>query len=262
MHSSPLAEATSSGTPTSEEPLIVVRHLTIGWSDHVLLKDASFDVRSGEIFAVLGRSGAGKSTLLRHLVGLETPIAGTVLIAGDPPTCTGHEPPRYGLTFQSGALFGSLTLADNVALPLRLWTSFGPQVTQVIVDAKLQAVGLAGAGAKMPRELSGGMTTRAAIARALSLQPPLLLLDEPWSGQDPITVVQIEDLLLALNRALNLTMLIVSHELSSVCRIATRCILMDEESRTIIAEGNPRELRDHSTDPRVRRFLNPRPVEC
>jgi phospholipid/cholesterol/gamma-HCH transport system ATP-binding protein len=259
MHSSRLTlEAPSSAQFSTPEALIEVRDVTIGWDDHILLRNASFEVRAGEIVVVLGPSGVGKSTLLRHLIGLETPIAGQITVAGEQPTCTREHPPRFGVTFQSGALFGSLTVADNVALPLREWVPFGPQVIGAIVAAKLRVVGLDDSGDKLPQELSGGMTTRAAIARALSLEPALVFLDEPWAGQDPITAVQIEDLLLTLNRALNLTMLIVSHELASIFRVATRCILLDKETQSIIAEGDPRELRDHSTDPKVRHFLNPR----
>ncbi|HZU85354.1 MAG TPA: ATP-binding cassette domain-containing protein [Polyangiaceae bacterium] len=240
---------------TSNDALVDVRDATVGVADETVLEHASFQVRAGDIFAVLGRSGSGKSVLLRHLIGLEVPKDGVILVEGEPPTRSAHGLPRYGVTFQSGALFGSMSIGDNVALPLERWTRFGRDVIAIIVRSKLRVVGLEGAEPKLPSELSGGMKTRAAIARAMALDPPLLFLDEPTSGLDPVSRDGIDDLLLELNRQLGLTVVLVSHELESVFRIASRCVLLDRESRRIIAQGDPRELRGRSDDARVRRFL-------
>ncbi len=237
------------------EPLISVRDLTIGWGDVVLLKHASFEVAEGEIFAILGSSGSGKTTVLRHLIGLEKPISGTITVAGAPMPRDQRGPPPFGVTFQSGALFGSMTVAENVALPLEQWTNLSHEVVGAIVATKLRVVGLRGAEAQLPSELSGGMTRRAAIARAMALEPKLLFLDEPSAGLDPASSDSLDDLLLVLNRILRLTVVVVTHELPSIFKIASRCIMIDRESQGIIAAGDPRELRDQSPDPRVQHFF-------
>ncbi|HZU83107.1 MAG TPA: ATP-binding cassette domain-containing protein [Polyangiaceae bacterium] len=237
------------------DAIVDVRDLTIGYGGSILLRDASFDVRRGEIFAILGRSGSGKSTLLRHLVGLERPIAGTIAVLGVAPIAPRDGPPPYGVTFQSGALLGSMTVGENVALPLERWTALGHDLVDVLVRAKLRVVGLAASATKMPSELSGGMTTRAAIARAMALEPPLVFLDEPTAGLDPVTALELDELLLALNRTLGLTVVLVTHELRSIYRIATRCLMIDRSTRSVIAVGDPRVLREASSDARVRAFL-------
>jgi phospholipid/cholesterol/gamma-HCH transport system ATP-binding protein len=246
--------SSSSGTAAP----VVVRGLTIGWGDAALVEDISFTVARGEIFAILGGSGSGKSTLLRFLVGLETPSKGEIEVAGQGPPGLAGGPPPFGVMFQGGALFGSMTVLENVVLPLEVWTALTPAAVHVIADAKLQLVGLGGAGDKLPAEISGGMTKRAAIARALALDPSIAFLDEPSAGLDPVTALELDDLILALARSTDLTVLMVTHELGSVFRIADRCILLDRESRRVLAIGDPRSL-CHSADPRVRDFFNPSP---
>jgi phospholipid/cholesterol/gamma-HCH transport system ATP-binding protein len=236
-----------------------VDKLTMGWDDLILQKDASFEVEKNEIFAILGGSGCGKSTMLRYLVGLEVPLGGTISIEGiGHPNLDVGRPP-FGVMFQSGALFGSLSVGENVALPLDQWTDLPEDAIGAIVRAKLKLVGLDGSEDKFPAEISGGMKKRAAIARAMALEPPLLFLDEPSAGLDPVSAVELDDLILTLNRVLGLTVVFVTHELPSIFKIAKRCIMLDKESQTIIATGDPRELRDTSTDPRVNGFFNRRP---
>jgi phospholipid/cholesterol/gamma-HCH transport system ATP-binding protein len=235
---------------------IRVEKLTMGWDDLILQKDASFDVEQHDVFAILGGSGSGKSTLLRYLIGLETPMSGAIFVEGlGHPNLDVGRPP-FGVMFQSGALFGSLSIAENVALPLDQWTDLPEDAIGAIVRAKLKLVGLDGAEDKFPAEISGGMKKRAAIARAMALEPPLLFLDEPSAGLDPVSAVELDDLILTLNRVLGLTVVLVTHELPSIFKIAKTCIMLDQESQSIIGAGDPRELRDTSTDPRVHAFFN------
>jgi phospholipid/cholesterol/gamma-HCH transport system ATP-binding protein len=237
-------------------PFIRVEKLTMGWDDLILQKDASFEVQQHDLFAILGGSGSGKSTLLRYLIGLEPPISGTIFVEGlGHPNLDAGRPP-FGVMFQSGALFGSLSVAENVALPLDQWTDLPEDAIGAIVRAKLKLVGLDGSEDKLPAEISGGMKKRAAIARAMALEPPLLFLDEPSSGLDPVSAVELDELILTLNRVLGLTVVLVTHELPSIFKIAKTCIMLDADSQTIIGAGDPRELRDSSTDPRVHAFFN------
>jgi phospholipid/cholesterol/gamma-HCH transport system ATP-binding protein len=243
------------------EPLITANDLTLGWGDVILQQNATFSVERGEVFVILGGSGCGKSTLLRYLTGLETPLAGTVLVKGVDPKIATLGAPSFGVMFQSGALLGSMTVGENVALPLSEWTDLPRDAVRAIVQAKLRLVGLDNTEAKMPSELSGGMKKRAAIARAMVLESDLLFLDEPSAGLDPSTAASIDDLIIALNRQLGLTVVVVTHDLDSIARIGQRCIMLDRATRSIIAEGDPRVLRDSSQDERVRAFFHRLPLD-
>jgi phospholipid/cholesterol/gamma-HCH transport system ATP-binding protein len=243
------------------DAMITVANLTMGWDEHVLQRDASFTVNRGDIFVILGGSGCGKSTLLRHLTGLSAPLSGEVLVKGVDPKEPTLEAPKFGVMFQSGALLGSYTVGENVGLPLREWTDLPREAVRAVVQAKLRLVGLDHTEGVMPAELSGGMKKRAAIARAMALEPDLIFLDEPSAGLDPISAAELDDLIIALNREMGLTVVVVTHELESIFRIGTRCIFLDKESKRIIAEGDPRELRDTSEDPRVRAFFHRKPKE-
>jgi phospholipid/cholesterol/gamma-HCH transport system ATP-binding protein len=240
----------------NDDVMIRVSDLTIGWDDIILLQAATFDVKRGDVFAILGGSGCGKSTMLRYLVGLEDPVVGSVTVAvgGAPHLDAGR--PRFGVMFQSGALLGSLSVGENVGLPLQEWTSLPHEAIGAIVRAKLRLVGLRGVEDKSPAELSGGMKKRAAIARAMALEPNLIFLDEPSAGLDPVSAVELDELILTLNHGLGLTFVVVTHELPSIFKIVSRCIMLDRESRSIIATGDPRTLRDECPDPRVRRFFH------
>jgi len=238
------------------DPLIEVTDLTIGYDDVVLQEKASFEVFEGDVFAILGGSGCGKSTLLRYLVGLEEARIGEIRIAGvGRPNLEVGRPP-FGVMFQSGALFGSMTVGENIGLALEQWTDLPHDAIAAVVLAKLRLVGLQGTEDKFPSEISGGMKKRAAIARALALEPSLIFLDEPSAGLDPVSAVELDELILTMNRGLNLTVVIVTHELASIFKIATRCIMLDKASKSIIARGDPKELRETSDDVRVRAFFN------
>jgi len=238
-----------------ERPIITAERLTIGYGETVVLADLDFAVRRAGVFAILGGSGSGKSTVLRHLIGLETPMQGTILIDGKPPV-RGSGAPAYGVLFQSGALFGSMTVAENVSLALRKWTRLDAHAIDTIVRSKLRLVGLEGFENHLPAEISGGMKKRAGIARALALDPPLLFLDEPSAGLDPVSSAALDELIRTLNLSLGMTTVIVTHELPSIFSIVDDCILVDRAARGIIARGNPAALRDGSTDTRVHAFFN------
>ncbi|HCN19558.1 MAG: polyamine ABC transporter ATP-binding protein [Planctomycetes bacterium RIFCSPHIGHO2_02_FULL_50_42] len=244
-------------------PVIQVRNLTIGYGDEIVLNDISFDVHMGEIFIILGGSGCGKSTLLKHMIGLQQPFRGKILIDGkDLVTTEGRERleilRKFGVLFQSSALLGSMTLGENVALPLQEYTQLPKETISFLIRAKLGMVGLSGYEGYMPTELSGGMKKRGGIARALALDPEILFFDEPSAGLDPITSVNLDDLIMQLNASLGTTMVVVTHELPSIFAIAHRVIMLDKKTRKIIAEGRPADLRDMSTDPFVRDFFNRR----
>lgn len=241
---------------TSAEPHITVTDLAIGWGDRLLIEHASFTVRRASCFAILGGSGCGKSSLLRHLIGLEKPKAGSIRLAGlgDPRALTG--PPGFGVMFQSGALFGSMNLLDNCLLPLQAWTHLPAETRSALARAKLELVGLGPFAHLLPGEISGGMKKRAGIARAMVLEPDLLFFDEPSAGLDPISAVELDDLIRSLIDDLGITVVIVTHELPSIYRIADECIVLDKTARGIVAQGRPAELRDHSAIPFVHHFFN------
>ena len=248
------------GTP----PAISVRHLRMGYGSRVLLDDASFDVQRGEILVILGGSGCGKSSLMKNIIGLYEPMSGDIQITGKSIlTATAAEKAQLqrslGVMYQSGALFGSLTVLENVRFPLDQFTDLGMPSKNLTARMLLRQVEMGHAESLMPGELSGGMLKRAGIARAMALGCDILMLDEPSAGLDPITAANLDRTILTLRKSLGFTFVVVTHELQSIFTIADRAIMLDPISRSIIAEGRPADLRDRSTDPRVRQFFNRQP---
>jgi len=242
-------------TMTSTRPHIIVDDLRIGWGSHVLMEHVDFQVERGTTFAILGGSGSGKSTLLRYLIGLDRPKAGRIDIDGVGSPHVHEGVPPFGVLFQSGALFSSMTLAENVGMPLAEYTSLSPAEVLEIASLKLALVGLKGFEDFYPSQLSGGMVKRAGLARAMALDPKILFFDEPSAGLDPISSRLLDDLILELRDSLDATIVIVTHELASIFAIGTNSVFLDVATRTIAASGPPQELRDHSDNPSVRRFL-------
>ena len=241
-------------------PVLRATGLAQSFGARTLYHDVGFEVASGEVFVILGGSGCGKSTLLRQCIGLLAPTAGRVeLLGSDIFAAAGPARDavlrRIGVMFQSGALFGSMTLLENVMLPLEVHTDLPPQASSRVARMKLGLVGLADSVALLPAEISGGMTRRAANARALALDPPLLFLDEPSAGLDPVTSAGLDRLILDLRRDLGLTFVVVTHELASILAIADRCLMLDRGAQGVIATGDPKRLRDECEDPKVRAFF-------
>lgn len=243
------------------EIAIKVRNLTARYGDNLVLNDISFDVYKGEVFVVLGGSGCGKSTLLTHMIGLREPESGEVWY-DDINMVTAEENVRdelrkdFGVLFQSGALFKSMTLAYNVGLPLREFTDLSNDMVRDLVRLKLGKVGLAGLEHLFPDEMSGGMQKRGGLARAMVLDPSILFFDEPGAGLDPITSVELDNLMVGINKGLHTTMVVVTHELESIFKIADRVIMLDKDAKGIVADGNPEDLKNNSDNPKVRAFFN------
>jgi phospholipid/cholesterol/gamma-HCH transport system ATP-binding protein len=241
-------------------PRIEVADLTMAYGSFVIQRNLSFTVAPGEIFVIMGGSGCGKSTLLNHMIGLRTPAAGDVRYDAESFWHSDEETQtrlrrRFGVSFQAGALWSSMTLAENVALPLETFTDLTPAQIREIVSLKLALVGLAGFEAFYPAEVSGGMLKRAGVARAMALDPDILFFDEPSAGLDPLSSRRLDDLILELRASLGATMVVVTHELPSIFAIADNAVFLDAATRTMIARGDPRRLRDESPDPAVRAFL-------
>lgn len=241
-------------------PAIDVEHLVAGYDSSVVLKDVSFTVRPGEIFFIIGGSGCGKSTLLRHMVGLNALRHGEVKFFGQSFTQADAATRRarlktFGVLFQSGALWSSLSLRQNVALPLEEYTKLSRREIDEIATYKLAQVGLSGFEDYFPAEISGGMKKRAGLARALALDPSIVFFDEPSAGLDPVTSRKLDDLIVQIRDSFGTTIVVVSHELASIFGIADRVIMLDRMAQGIIAQGRPRELAVNSSDPRVSEFL-------
>jgi len=241
-------------------PHIEVRNLTMAYGDFVVQHDLNFVVNQGDIFVIMGGNGCGKTTVMRALIGLQRPAKGTVLYGGEDfwevaPEEQSRLKRRLGIMFQGGALWSSLTLAENVALPLDEYSSLSQRRINEIVSFKLALVGLAGFEEFYPSELSGGMKKRASLARAMALDPEILVIDEPSSGLDPLTARRLDDLILELRDSLGTTIVVITHELASILSIGTNSVFLDAETRNMIATGNPGEALK-SGDPRVRHFLS------
>jgi len=244
--------------------LITVRDLVAKYGENLILDHVSFEVYQGEILFILGGSGCGKTTLIRHMMGLAAPASGQIVIDGvDITRCSDADFQKtlrkIGILFQGSALFGSMSLAENIALPIEEYSGLSSSVINDLVRMKLCRVDLAGFENYRPHELSGGMKKRAGLARALALNPKILFLDEPTAGLDPVTAAEIDALISQINRNSGTTMIVVTHELSSIYGLAKRVIMLDKERKGIIDEGDPYFLKDNSSHPSVRRFFNRQP---
>jgi len=239
---------------------LTVTDLTMAYDDFVIQRDLNFEVRRGEVFVIMGGSGCGKTTLLRHIIGLKRPREGAIHVDREniweaDADVRDRMMRRFGVLYQGGALWTSMTLAENIAVPLNEYSKLTPPEIRRVASMKLALVGLAGFEDFYPPELSGGMRKRAGLARAMALDPEILCFDEPSAGLDPISARRLDDLILQLRDSLGTTVLAVTHELDSIFTISDRAILLDADARTMIAEGDPKSMLAESTDPRVRQFL-------
>jgi phospholipid/cholesterol/gamma-HCH transport system ATP-binding protein len=242
------------------EPHIVIDGLTMAFGDFLIQKDLKFTVNRGDVFIIMGGSGCGKSTLLRHMIGLLRPAAGRVLYRGVDFWAAGQDERdrllrRMGVLYQASALWSSMTLAENIALPLAEFTELSPSEIRAVAAFKLSLVGMAGFEDFYPSEISGGMRKRAGLARAMALDPEILFFDEPSAGLDPISAKLLDDLILELRDSLGATVVIVTHELASIFAVGNNSVFLDPVSKTMIAAGDPKALRDSADNPEVRRFL-------
>ncbi len=245
---------------SDKEPQIVVKDVDMGYGSFILMKNLNFTVNRGDIFIIMGGSGCGKSTLLKLLVGLKEPLRGKILY--DDVSFWDADPAgqdrlmrRFGILYQSGALWSSMTLAENVALPLEQYTDLSRAQIRDMVSLKLALVGLAGFDEFYPSEISGGMRKRAGLARAMAMDPDILFFDEPSAGLDPVSARLLDDLILELRESLGTTFVVVTHELASIFAIGNNSVYLDVETRTMTASGDPRKLLAESTNPNVRNFL-------
>jgi phospholipid/cholesterol/gamma-HCH transport system ATP-binding protein len=252
---------------SADAPVIAAEGIAMRFGERTVFRDVTFEVRRGEVFVILGGSGCGKSTLLKILIGLLTPSAGrAVVLGGDWARLEGGERRallrRIGVMWQSGALLGSLSLIENVMLPIEAHTKLPPEARRMIARSKLGLVGLLDAADRLPAEISGGMLKRASIARAMALDPEILFLDEPSAGLDPITSAGLDQLITSLARDAGTTCVVVTHELQSILAIGDRCIMLDKEAQGMIAEGDPKRLREEATHPVVRAFFRREAMEA
>jgi phospholipid/cholesterol/gamma-HCH transport system ATP-binding protein len=254
------SEQTAAAAHSVQEAHITVRNLDMTYGDFVIQRNLNFTINRGDIFIIMGGSGCGKSTLLKHLVGLKMPAKGEVLF-GDQnlwqaaPEEQARLMRRFGILYQSGALWSSMTLAENIALPLGEFTDLNSREIRQIVSLKMALVGLAGFEDFYPSEISGGMRKRAGLARAMALDPEILFFDEPSAGLDPISSRMLDNLILELRDSLGATIAVVTHELASIFAIGNNSVFLDADTKTMIAQGDPRKLRDECPDEKVRNFL-------
>lgn len=242
------------------EPEIVVKGLDMGYGSFILMRDLNFTINRGDVFIIMGGSGCGKSTLMKILIGLKEPLRGQVCYGNTSFWEADQDEKervmrRFGVLYQSGALFSSMTLAENVALPLEQYTDMSKSQIRSMVSLKLALVGLAGFEEFYPSEISGGMQKRAGLARAMALDPDILFFDEPSAGLDPVSARLLDDLILELRASLGTTFVVVTHELASIFAIGNNSVYLDVDSRTMTASGDPKKLLAESTDPKVRKFL-------
>ena len=245
---------------STTQPVLEVRDLDLGYDDYVVMRNLSFNVNKGDIFIVMGVNGCGKSTLLKSLIGLRMPTKGKVLYYGksfwdEDETGQKNIMRRFGVLYQSGALWSSLTVGENVSLPLQLYTKLSCQQIQEVVALKLSLVGLEGYEDYFPSGISGGMRKRASLARAIALDPDIIFFDEPSAGLDPINARKLDDLILELRDGLGATVVVITHELASIFAVGNNSVFLDTKSKTMIAAGDPKALLANSRDPRVIQFL-------